>query len=69
MNKDLFAIRLHEARIHCGYSLDKLVKAANLRITRQCLYRYEKGEMQEVRSGTGCSEAEPTPRVLLGRQC
>lgn len=51
MNKKLFAIRLHEARIHCGYSLDKLVKAANLRITRQCLYRYEKGAMlpkQEV---------------------
>lgn len=45
MNKNLFAIRLHEARIHSGYSLDKLVKAANLRITRQSLYRYEKGDM------------------------
>ena len=45
MNKDLFAIRLHEARIHCGYSLDQLVKAANLHVTRQCLYRYEKGVM------------------------
>lgn len=45
MNKNLFAIRLHEARLHCGYSLDKLVKVANLRVTRQCLYRYEKGDM------------------------
>lgn len=45
MTKSLLAIRLHEARIHCGYSLDKLVKAANLRITRQSLYRYEKGDM------------------------
>ena len=51
MNKKLFSIRLHEARVHCGYSLDKLVKVANLSITRQCLYRYEKGDMlpkQEV---------------------
>ena len=46
MNKNLFPIRLHEARIHCGYSLDKLVKAANLCVTRQCINRYEKGIMQ-----------------------
>lgn len=45
MDKNLFAIRLREARTHCGYSLDKLVKIAGLCVTRQCLYRYEKGDM------------------------
>lgn len=38
-------IRLREARLLCGYSLDQLVKVAKLRITRQSIYRYEKGDM------------------------
>lgn len=46
MNKSITSIRLREARKMCGYSLDQLVKAANLRVTRQSLYNYERGVMQ-----------------------
>ena len=46
MNKDFIPIRLREARKMCGYSLDQLVKAAKLNITRQCIYNYERGVMQ-----------------------
>lgn len=45
MDNRLFSIRLREARLLCGYSLDQLVKVAQLRITRQSIYRYEKGDM------------------------
>lgn len=45
MNKALFPIRLREARLQQGYSLNQLVKKAGLSISRQSLYRYEKGEM------------------------
>lgn len=46
MNKSITSIRLREARKMCGYSLDQLVKAANLRVTRQSIYNYERGVMQ-----------------------
>ncbi len=45
MNEALFPIRLREARLQQGYSLNQLVKKAGLSISRQSLYRYEKGEM------------------------
>lgn len=35
MNKSITSIRLREARKMCGYSLDQLVKAANVSITRK----------------------------------
>lgn len=46
MYKSIIPIRLREARKMCGYSLDQLVKAANLRVTRQSIYNYERGVMQ-----------------------
>ena len=46
MNKSIIPIRLREARKMCGYSLDQLVKAANIRVTRQSIYNYERGVMQ-----------------------
>lgn len=46
MNKSITSIRLQEALKMCGYSLDQLVKAANLRVTRQSIYNYERGVMQ-----------------------
>lgn len=46
MNKSITSIRLREALKMCGYSLDQLVKAANLRVTRQSIYNYERGVMQ-----------------------
>lgn len=46
MDKSVIPIRLREARKMCGYSLDQLVKVANLRVTRQSIYNYERGVMQ-----------------------
>lgn len=46
MDKSIIPIRLREARKMCGFSLDQLVKAANLRVTRQSIYNYERGVMQ-----------------------
>ena len=46
MHKSFIPIRLREARKMCGYSLDQFVKAANVRVTRQCIYNYERGVMQ-----------------------
>lgn len=46
MDKSFIPIRLREARNMCGYSLDQFVKAANLRVTRQSIYNYERGVMQ-----------------------
>ena len=43
MDKSVIPIRLREARKMCGYSLDQLVKVANLRVTRQSIYNYERG--------------------------
>lgn len=46
MHKSCIPIRLREARKMCGYSLDQLVKAANVSVTRQSIYNYERGVMQ-----------------------
>lgn len=46
MNKSFIPIRLREARKKCGYSLEQLVKAANVLVTRQSIYNYERGVMQ-----------------------
>ena len=46
MHKSFIPIRLREARKMCGYSLDQLVKAANVSVTRQSIYNYERGVMQ-----------------------
>lgn len=45
MDKSFIPIRLREARNMCGYSLDQFVKTANLRVTRQSIYNYERGVM------------------------
>lgn len=45
MHNPSFAYRLHVARLFCHYSLDQLARATNLKITRQSLYRYERGDM------------------------
>lgn len=45
MHKSFIPIRLREARKMYGYSLDQFVKAANVRVTRQCIYNYERGVM------------------------
>ena len=44
MHKSCIPIRLREARKMCG--LDQLVKAANVSVTRQSIYNYERGVMQ-----------------------
>lgn len=46
MKISFIPIRLREARKMCGYSLDQLTKAANVRVTRQSIYNYERGVMQ-----------------------
>lgn len=46
MDKSFIPIRLREARNMCGYSLDQFVKAADVCVTRQSIYNYERGVMQ-----------------------
>ena len=49
MPKDEFSIRLHEARMMMGLSMDKLVELTNGAITKQSISRYEKGIMHPKR--------------------
>ena len=49
MAKDLFSIRLREARLMMGLSMDKLVERAGGVITKQSISRYEKGIMHPKR--------------------
>ncbi len=46
MAKDQFSIRLHEARLMMGLSMDKLVERTGGAITKQSISRYEKGIMR-----------------------
>ena len=46
MDKSFIPIRLREARNMCGYSLNQFVKAADVCVTRQSIYNYERGVMQ-----------------------
>lgn len=64
MPKDKFSIRLHEARVLMGLSMDKLVERTGGAITKQSISRYEKGIMHPKRdammalaSALGISEA------------
>ena len=43
MTNDSFSIRLREARLMMGLSMDKLVERTNGAITKQSISRYEKG--------------------------
>uniref|UniRef100_UPI0040276FDD helix-turn-helix domain-containing protein n=1 Tax=Candidatus Cryptobacteroides bacterium TaxID=3085639 RepID=UPI0040276FDD len=43
MTNDLFHIRLREARLLCGLSMDKLAAKTNGAITKQSLSKYEAG--------------------------
>ena len=45
MVKDNFPIRLKEARLMMGFSMDKLVERAGGAITKQSISRYERGIM------------------------
>ena len=45
MVKDNFPIRLKEARLMMGFSMDKLVERASGAITKQSISRYERGIM------------------------
>ena len=45
MVKDKFSIRLKEARLMMGFSMDKLVERAGGAITKQSISRYERGIM------------------------
>ena len=45
MVKNQFSIRLHEARLIMGLSMDKLVSLTGGAITKQTISRYEKGIM------------------------
>ena len=45
MPKNLLAIRLHEARLMMGYSMEQLAAATSHAVTKQSVSRYEKGEM------------------------
>ena len=45
MNKDYFSIRLREARLKMGFSMEKLAELTNNAITKQSISRYEKGIM------------------------
>ena len=49
MTKDQFPIRLHEARMMMGLSMDKLVERTGGAITKQSISRYEKGIMRPKR--------------------
>lgn len=49
MPKDEFSIRLHEARMMMGLSMDKLAELTNGAITKQSISRYEKGIMHPKR--------------------
>lgn len=49
MPKDQFSIRLHEARLMMGLSMDKLVDQTGGAITKQSISRYEKGIMRPKR--------------------
>ena len=45
MTNDQFSIRLHEARLAMGLSMDKLAERTGYAITKQSISRYEKGDM------------------------
>lgn len=49
MHKEAFPIRLHEARLMMGYSMDKLAEETGGIITKQSISRYEKGIMRPKR--------------------
>lgn len=49
MVKNQFSIRLHEARLIMGLSMDKLVSLTGGAITKQTISRYEKGIMHPKR--------------------
>ena len=49
MTNDSFSIRLREARLMMGLSMDKLVERTNGAITKQSISRYEKGIMRPKR--------------------
>lgn len=49
MTNDLFHIRLREARLLCGLSMDKLAAKTNGAITKQSLSKYEAGVMYPKR--------------------
>ena len=49
MKKEEFPIRLHEARLMMGYSMDKLAEETGGIITKQSISRYEKGIMRPKR--------------------
>ena len=49
MTKDQFPIRLHEARMMMGLSMDKLVERTGGAITKQSISRYERGIMRPDR--------------------
>lgn len=49
MTKNIFPIRLREARLMMGLSMDKLVERTGGAITKQSISRYEKGVMHPKR--------------------
>ena len=49
MINESFSIRLREARLMMGLSMDKLVERTNGAITKQSISRYEKGIMRPKR--------------------
>ena len=49
MTNNSFSIRLREARLMMGLSMDKLVERTNGAITKQSISRYEKGIMRPKR--------------------
>lgn len=60
MTNDSFAIRLREARLMMGLSMDKLVERTNGAITKQSISRYEKGIMRPKRDAL---QAIPKPSI------
>lgn len=50
MSKDLFAIRLHEARLMAELSMDRLVELTNNTVTKQSISKYERGIMLPKRA-------------------
>ena len=75
MTNNSFSIRLREARLMMGLSMDKLVERTNGAITKQSISRYEKGIMrpkrdalQAIAKALNISEASPGSKTLvLGR--
>lgn len=67
MTNDSFSIRLREARLMMGLSMDKLVERTHGAITKQSISRYEKGIMRPKRDALSHSQSPQYQRGIFRR--